>query len=52
LSDVSAQIGRRLSLPSTRRKRVLLAIRVTALAALAAFALGTPGFLSNVSWCR
>jgi ribose/xylose/arabinose/galactoside ABC-type transport system permease subunit len=36
-------------LPSTRRKRVLLAIRAAALVALVAFALATPGFLSTVS---
>jgi ribose/xylose/arabinose/galactoside ABC-type transport system permease subunit len=44
---LSTRIG--LSLPPTRRKRVLLAIRATAVAALVAFALGTPGFLSTVS---
>ena len=49
MNILTAHIGRRLSLPATRRKRTLLAIRVAALAALAAFALGTPGFLSNVS---
>jgi ribose/xylose/arabinose/galactoside ABC-type transport system permease subunit len=46
-SPLSVRIG--LLLPPTRRKRVLLAVRMTALAALAAFALGTPGFLSTVS---
>jgi ribose/xylose/arabinose/galactoside ABC-type transport system permease subunit len=49
VNTLSAQFSRRLSLPATRRKRVLLAVRVTALAALVAFALGTPGFLSTVS---
>jgi ribose/xylose/arabinose/galactoside ABC-type transport system permease subunit len=47
VTTLSAQIG--LSLPATRRKRILLAVRVIALAALVAFALGTPGFLSTVS---
>ena len=47
VTALSAQIG--LSLPATRRKRVLLAVRAIALAALVAFALGTPGFLSTVS---
>jgi ribose/xylose/arabinose/galactoside ABC-type transport system permease subunit len=45
----SAELARRRWLPPTRRKRVLLAIRVLALAALIAFALRTPGFLSTVS---
>ncbi len=36
-------------MPPARRKRALLAIRVVALAALIAFALSTPGFLSTVS---
>ena len=44
---LSKRIGRRL--PSTRRKRVVLAIRTAALVALVAFALATPGFLSTVS---
>ena len=35
--------------PPTRRKRALLAIRILALAALIAFAVRTPGFLSTVS---
>jgi ribose/xylose/arabinose/galactoside ABC-type transport system permease subunit len=49
MPPASTAASRHQWLPPTRRKRALLAIRAIAFAALVAFALGTPGFLSTVS---
>ena len=49
VGSLSAEPRRRWWRPSSRRKGVLLAVRILALAALIFFALRTPGFLSTVS---
>jgi ribose/xylose/arabinose/galactoside ABC-type transport system permease subunit len=49
LTDVLDGIAARLNLPQSRRKRFLLAIRASAVLALVAAAVATPGFLTTTS---
>lgn len=47
--SVLSEVGERFRLPASRRKRTLVAIRIAAVLALVAAAVGTPGFLTATS---
>ena len=47
--SVLSEVGERFRLPASRRKRTLVAIRIAAVLALVAAAVGTPGFLTTTS---